>query len=85
MHVKSPRGGRFFFSIDISNQQPRPQSVTSRNPAAGARAERQPSKRSPAQRTRALMDAIYEAGIPADEERDFDFVMMTIEAAAEAA
>ena len=33
----------------------------------------------------ALMDAIYEAGIPADEERDFDFVMMTIEAAAEAA
>lgn len=34
---------------------------------------------------RALMDAIYEAGIPADEERDFDFVMMTIEAAAEAA
>lgn len=34
---------------------------------------------------RALMDAIYEAGIPADEERHFDFVMMTIEAAAEAA
>ena len=33
----------------------------------------------------ALMDAIYEVGIPADEERDFDFVMMTIEAAAEAA
>ena len=33
----------------------------------------------------ALMDAIYEAGIPAAEERDFDFVMMTIEAAAEAA